>query len=79
MYMAIIIDKPTLRSGPTGPYGHGYKMCMVKYKDGTIRGITWHRYIYESENGRLPSTMHIHHKNGDRSDNRLENLEAKPI
>lgn len=73
------MDKPILRSGPTGPYSHGYKMCMVKYADGTIRSITWHRYIYESEHGRLPSTTHIHHKNGNRSDDRLENLEAKGI
>ncbi len=73
----MIDDKPILRSGPTGPYKHGYKMCMVKYADGTIRGITWHRYIYEHKYGRLPSTTHIHHINGNRSDNRLENLEAK--
>lgn len=64
-------------SGPTGPYGHGYKICIVRYADGTERSITLHRYIYECEHGRMPSTMHIHHKNGDKSDNRLKNLEAK--
>lgn len=74
-----IIDRPILRSGPTGPYAHGYKMCMVQYADGTIRSITWHRYLYESNYGRIPSTTHVHHKNGDRSDNRLENLKAKII
>lgn len=73
------MDKPKLRSGPTGPYKHGYKMCMVKYADGTIRGITWHRYIYESKYGRLLSTTHVHHKNGNRSDDRIKNLEAKKI
>ena len=71
------MDKPKLKSGPTGPYAHGYKMCMVEYADGTMKGITWHRYIYESEHGRLPSDIHVHHKNCDRSDNRLGNLEAK--
>ena len=73
------MDKPVLRSGPTGPYGHGYKMCMVIYTDGTVRGITWHRYIYEEKHGRLPSDIHVHHRNGDKSDNRLINLEAKTI
>lgn len=52
---------------------------MVKYVDGTIRSITLHRYIYESKHGRLPSTIHIHHINGDKLDNRIENLEAKNI
>lgn len=75
----MMIDRPILRSGPTGPYKHGYKMCMVKYSDGTVRNITWHRYIYEYKHGRMPSNVHIHHKNGDKSDNRLENLEAQNI
>lgn len=43
------VDKPKLRSGPTGPHSHGYKMCMVRYSDGTDKAITWHKYIYESE------------------------------
>ena len=73
------MDKPILMTGPTGPYAHGYKMCMVKYIDGIVRSVTWHRYLYERTHGRLPSTTHVHHQNGDKSDNRLENLEAKPI
>jgi hypothetical protein len=52
---------------------------MVQYADGTIRGITWHRYLYKYKYGRLPSNVHIHHKNGNRSDDRLENLKAKFI
>lgn len=73
------MDKPILRSGSTGPYAHGYKMCVVEYVDGTIRSITWHRYLYEREYGRQLSTTDIHHKNGDKSDDRIENLEAKNI
>ncbi len=35
-----------------------------------------HRYIWEKQNGRrIPTGFHIHHKNGDSLDNRIENLE----
>lgn len=35
-----------------------------------------HRLIAEREFGPIPSKMVVNHKNGDRSDNRLENLEV---
>jgi hypothetical protein len=70
------MDKPILISGPTGPYAHGYKMCRVRYGDGTIKMITWHKFLYEQKYGKLLKNMHVHHKNGDKEDNRLENLEA---
>lgn len=44
-----------------------------------INGVrkTMHRHIMEQHLGRpLGSHEHIHHKNGDRSDNKLENLEV---
>jgi hypothetical protein len=34
-----------------------------------------HRYVWEKANGPIPRGMHIHHRNGDKADNRLENLE----
>ncbi|MGZ6360320.1 MAG: HNH endonuclease signature motif containing protein [Ktedonobacterales bacterium] len=34
-----------------------------------------HRYVWEQAHGPIPSGYHIHHKNGDKHDNRLENLE----
>lgn len=71
------MDKPILVSGPTGPHSHGYKMCMVKYSDGVGVSVTWHKYLYEQEYGHLPYGTHVHHKNGDKSDDRIENLEAK--
>lgn len=70
------LNIPTILHGPTGPYKHGYLMCRVRYTDGEIRNITYHKLLYEQQYGKLPRGMHVHHKNGDKNDNRLENLEA---
>jgi len=37
-----------------------------------------YRTIWERANGPIPSGYVIHHKNGDRGDNHLDNLEMKP-
>jgi hypothetical protein len=34
-----------------------------------------HRYIWEKFNGKIPDGFEIHHKNGNKQDNRLSNLE----
>jgi len=51
---------------------NGYK----EFRYGKLRGVKEHRYIYEQYYGiTLTPNQNIHHINGDRSDNRIENLE----
>lgn len=48
---------------------------IIKNTNGTT--IYQHRYIMEEYLGRkLKQSEHVHHKNHDRSDNRIENLEV---
>jgi hypothetical protein len=39
------------------------------------RRVSLHRYLYEQVHGPIPAGMHVHHVNGDRLDNRIENLQ----
>lgn len=53
-------------------FENGYKILSI----GNGKGIKEHRYIMEKYIGRkLLSDEHIHHINGIKTDNRLENLE----
>ena len=38
-------------------------------------GITMHRYVWQKHNGYIADGMHVHHIDGDKSNNRIENLE----
>ena len=46
------------------------------YLRGTIKGKSWtqHRYVWTQHNGPIPDDMSIHHINGIKTDNRIENL-----
>jgi hypothetical protein len=55
---------------------YGYK--KIKLKDGTTRDE--HRLVMEQHLGRrLERWEHVHHKNEDKRDNRLENLELTSL
>ena len=41
-----------------------------------VNKLTAHRFIWEMFNGKIPEKHHIDHINGNRSDNRIENLQC---
>jgi hypothetical protein len=52
--------------------GKGY----LEYRHGELRGVREHRWLYEQHYGiKLLPHQNIHHINGIRTDNRIENLE----
>lgn len=51
----------------------GYAVTQIR-KEGKRVLTMMHRYVYEHVNGEIPTGMWIDHINGNRLDNRLENL-----
>ena len=52
--------------------GKRYYLCGEYWQR---KGVRLHRTVWSSKNGQVPKGFHVHHKNKDKSDNRLENLE----
>ena len=65
-------------SGETTMHSGGYPMIRVPDHPHADRNgfVLEHRHVYEQHAGRiLESEEYVHHKNGDKHDNRVENLE----
>ena len=52
--------------------GVTYYSCGNYYQR---KGVRLHRAVWEYHNGKIPDGFHIHHKDGNRSNNQIENLE----
>lgn len=52
----------------------GYR--LVRFDVGGSRNIFAHRIVWRALVGRIPDGMQINHKNGVKTDNRIENLEV---
>jgi hypothetical protein len=59
----------------------GYrKVVWIYYKDGTRKRINYARYKMQKYLGiELPKNEHVHHKNENKLDDRIENLEVIKI
>jgi len=78
---------------PQGSKADNFKGGLQKQANGYIRYypegcggkqgrrpyVLYHRFVWEQAFGKLPLGWQVHHLNGDKSDNRLENLKAMPV
>lgn len=51
--------------------GESYYLCGNYFQR---KGRRLHRAVWEFHNGNIPEGYHVHHRDGDRSNNQIENL-----
>lgn len=62
--------------GTLGKDSFGYITIKIREGNGSKDWVKHHRYVMEQHLGRpLESFENVHHKNGNKQDNRIENLE----
>jgi hypothetical protein len=61
--------RPRIKPSRGGYVANGYRKIFVNGKKRLAHQIVW-----ESVHGKIPKGMHLHHVNGNRLDNRIENL-----
>lgn len=53
-----------------------YEVCKLRMSDKTRRTQLVHRAVWKAHRGDIPKTVWVAHKDGDKLNNKLENLEA---
>jgi len=67
----IIISKTVQEFG-----GKRFYRCGAYFQN---KGVRLHREVWEFHNGKIPEASHIHHLDGDRSNNAPQNLECLSV
>jgi hypothetical protein len=61
-------------------HSHGYVLEYAPDHPRAHNGFVYqHIAVWEREHGPVPQGWHVHHRNGVRDDNQLENLEALSV
>lgn len=55
--------------------GKSYYFCGFYFQR---KGVRLHRAVWEKHNGEIPKGYHVHHKDENRKNNEIENLELLP-
>ena len=59
----------------TPSVGNGYVHVVVRASDGRRHVVKGHRLVWRAFRGPIPAGSHVRHRNRQRGDNRLENLD----
>lgn len=69
-----IYSKSTKRERSLGNHHTGYLNCCLS-KNNAPKTFSVHRLVWEAFNGKIPDGFHVDHIDGDRHNNKLENLQ----